>query len=85
MLYLGFLLPGAANPNLPSPIALQAGLGRSPQRLRRALAKRFLLEEMGGGVALFDFDNDGWLDIFLVNGSTFQIGEGTQTNQLSLP
>ena len=33
--------------------------------------KQFLLEEMGGGVALFDFDNDGWLDIFLVNGSSF--------------
>ena len=26
---------------------------------------------MGGGVALFDYDNDGWLDIFLVNGSSF--------------
>ncbi len=33
--------------------------------------KRFLLEEMGCGVALFDYDNDGWLDIFLVNGSSF--------------
>ena len=33
--------------------------------------KQFLLEEMGGGVALFDYDNDGWLDIFLVNGSSF--------------
>ena len=33
--------------------------------------KQFLLEEMGGGVALFDYDGDGWLDIFLVNGSTF--------------
>ena len=31
--------------------------------------KQFLLEEMGGGVALFDYDNDGWLDIFLVNGT----------------
>ena len=26
---------------------------------------------MGCGVALFDYDNDGWLDIFLVNGSSF--------------
>jgi hypothetical protein len=31
--------------------------------------KQFLLEEMGCGVALFDYDNDGWLDIFLVNAS----------------
>jgi hypothetical protein len=33
--------------------------------------KQFLLEEMGCGVAFFDFDNDGWLDIFLVNGTSF--------------
>ena len=32
--------------------------------------KQLLLEEMGCGVALFDYDNDGWLDIFLVNGTT---------------
>jgi len=29
---------------------------------------RFLIETMGGGVAFFDFDNDGLLDIFFVNG-----------------
>jgi len=29
---------------------------------------RYLIETMGGGVGLFDFDDDGWLDIFLVNG-----------------
>ncbi|PYU54518.1 MAG: RNA-binding protein, partial [Acidobacteria bacterium] len=27
---------------------------------------------MGGGVALFDYDNDGRLDIFLVNGAPLQ-------------
>ena len=32
--------------------------------------KQFLLEEMGGGVAFYDYDHDGWLDIFLVNGSS---------------
>jgi hypothetical protein len=32
--------------------------------------KRYLLEEMGGGVAFFDYDNDGWLDVFLVNATT---------------
>ena len=34
--------------------------------------KKFILETTGGGVALFDYDNDGWLDIFLVNGSRLE-------------
>ena len=29
--------------------------------------KRYLVESMSGGVALFDYDNDGYLDIYLVN------------------
>lgn len=33
--------------------------------------KRTILEAMGSGVALLDYDNDGWLDVYLVNGSTF--------------
>jgi hypothetical protein len=32
-------------------------------------AKKYLLETMGSGVALFDYDNDGRLDIFFVNGT----------------
>jgi enediyne biosynthesis protein E4 len=31
--------------------------------------RKYLLETMGAGVALFDYDNDGRLDIFLVNGA----------------
>ena len=29
--------------------------------------KRYLVESMSGGVALFDYDNDGYLDIYFVN------------------
>jgi hypothetical protein len=32
-------------------------------------SKKYLLETMGSGVALFDYDNDGRLDIFLANGA----------------
>ena len=33
---------------------------------------KYLLETTGCGAAFFDFDNDGWLDIFLVNGTRFE-------------
>lgn len=32
--------------------------------------KDYILETTGGGVAIFDYDNDGLMDIFLVNGTT---------------
>jgi hypothetical protein len=31
--------------------------------------KKFIIETTGTGVAIFDYDNDGWPDIFLVNGT----------------
>ena len=35
--------------------------------------KLYIMDSMCGGVAAFDYDNDGWVDIFLVNGS--EIGD----------
>jgi hypothetical protein len=35
-------------------------------------SKKYLMETMGSGVALFDYDNDGRLDLFLVNGAPLQ-------------
>ncbi|MGA8104027.1 MAG: VCBS repeat-containing protein, partial [Candidatus Acidiferrales bacterium] len=32
--------------------------------------KEFIIETTGNGAAIFDYDNDGWPDIFLPNGST---------------
>ena len=31
--------------------------------------KRYIIEAKGSGLAFFDYDNDGWLDIYLTNGT----------------
>src|ERR1700681_4561506 len=41
--------------------------------------KKYIIETTGTGVAIFDYDNDGWPDIFLVNGTKlegFPAGQG---------
>lgn len=41
--------------------------------------KNYIIETKGGGIGLIDYDNDGWLDIYVVNGSTFDALSGKQT------
>ena len=45
--------------------------------------KQYIIETTGTGVAIFDYDNDGWPDIFIVNGTTLE-GTGAKgaTNHL---
>ncbi len=38
--------------------------------------KATIVESLGGGVALLDYNNDGWLDIYLVNGMTYDAMAG---------
>jgi len=40
--------------------------------------KQFIVETNGSGVALIDYDNSGWLSIYLVNGSTFDALDGKE-------
>ena len=41
--------------------------------------KKFIIDTDGSGVGLIDYDNDGWLDIYMVNGSTFDALDGKQS------
>jgi enediyne biosynthesis protein E4 len=62
---------GRAFPVSFADVAASAGL-RAPQISGGTTHKKYIVESMGSGVAFFDFDNDGWPDIFLVNGSRFE-------------
>jgi hypothetical protein len=58
-------------------ITKQAGLDIFHHRSGNA-EKRTIIEAPGSGVALLDYDNDGWLDVYLLNGSTFEAERGNE-------
>jgi hypothetical protein len=51
-------------------VTKQAGLG-AWHHTEGTIEKRLIPETLGSGVALIDYDNDGWLDIYLVNSLTY--------------
>jgi hypothetical protein len=59
-------------------IARQAGL-TTWKHVMGTPEKHFIIETNGSGVGLLDYDNDGWLDIYLVNGSTYDAMSGKTT------
>ncbi len=60
-------------------IAEKAGLTKW-RHVMGSPEKKFILETVGSGVALLDYDNDGWLDIYFVNGSTYDAESGKATS-----
>ncbi len=58
-----------SGPHIFEDIAAKAGL-TSWHHTMGSTEKRYIIDTVGSGVALLDYDNDGWLDIYFVNGST---------------
>jgi hypothetical protein len=58
-------------------ITHEAGLDKFRHRSGEP-GKTTILETPGSGVALLDYDNDGWLDIYLLNGSTIAALKGKE-------
>src|ERR1051325_6036608 len=68
---------GAAQTKTAPPIAhftdmaTKAGL-TAPVVFGGENTKKYIIETTGTGVAIFDYDNDGWPDIFIVNGTKLE-------------
>ena len=79
---LCFVLPLFRNGSLGQPVlfsdpwfadaAQKSGLAAFQDKCG-SMAKDYLIETLGSGVALFDYNNDGLLDVLLVNGSSLEI------------
>ncbi len=80
-------LPAALNPVLAEAsssrsagfvdVASRAGL-LVPNTCGPVHDKKHLLEMTGCGVAFFDYDHDGWLDLLFLNGASFRPASGAQ-------
>jgi hypothetical protein len=65
---VALLATGQPSPLTFTNIAASSGLGFT--HVNGASANRHLAEIMGSGGLLFDYDNDGWTDVFLVDGGS---------------
>ncbi|PYV07542.1 MAG: CRTAC1 family protein, partial [Acidobacteria bacterium] len=63
----------------PAPVRFRDVSGECGIRFRHvggSAEKKYIFETMSGGVVLFDYDNDGRTDVYLVNGSSLEILAG---------
>ncbi len=80
------LLPGLALPQAGGAIQFADGTAAARITFRHnsgAFGRKYLPETMGSGLALFDYDNDGWLDAFFANETRWP-GRAGQTTYSAL-
>ncbi|HRH45444.1 MAG TPA: CRTAC1 family protein [Pyrinomonadaceae bacterium] len=64
--------PNSAAPNYPSPVTFSDVTGQTGinfHHFASPTTTKYLPETTGGGIAIFDFDNDGLMDLFFTNGA----------------
>jgi hypothetical protein len=62
-------------------VAAESGL-TTPMIYGGLFQDTYIIESMGGGVAFFDYDNDGWMDIFIIGGRRLENTPPAATNRL---
>ena len=60
-------IASGAEPSLPQFVDIAREAGIAFHHTNGASAEKHLVETMGSGGVFFDYDGDGWLDVFLVD------------------
>ena len=59
---------------------ISASSGLDSELVSGSRGKPYILESMAGGVGFVDYDDDGWIDIYLVNGGSFEAEDDPRSN-----
>lgn len=72
--------------NLPASVQFNDITGSAGITFKHALSqeKKYISESMSGGVALFDYDNDNYLDMFFVNSLTVELVKANKKTRSAL-